>query len=746
MAGNFSGNMRKKPKLYALPTASPEQNAIIDAVKANKCVKIVARAGTGKTTTAMLVVESDHRNYLILTYNRPLSDECKQLIKKLGLKNVVCRTYHAQIGYAAAKKCSNDTDVLQILRRWNSGVPVFRKITEDCIILDELQDIRPSYHMAILKMLPDDPQLLLLGDPKQTLYDYGDDAASAKFLNEASTYFPSKTRAWAELQLTVSYRLSNKIAAFVNFLWGTDIVAGNYSSDLPVEYWCLNLYGRELLKRLRGVFETEKPEDIVLLNALNLYSAEGKERPLQTIINKLLRVTNNNGVRSYNFACKKSDEGQISYVNKIRAWTFHASKGCTMKCVIIFGLDAYAGRQPNMNSIGVAVSRSSCRLIVIHSCDGKNNPQPYCAPLCSRELSNMISAGIVEAPDGIPQDTVQVPAMLEQQVLSVTGITHLTAATIERLLDFGEAPVRIDGSYDIHVALFHKFSTGSLGTEENVSAIYGVALPLALQWHRTGRLQQVEALLTNPIHIQTTNLYKVDTLLGMLASKCKGLSGSVCEEIQSAFPDELTLGSVVLERLRLIIPCHEELSHICIGDSKFFDENFAQHIPCVRAAYEAENKTPQNFALLANALIAVQGTHELFVQIGDRYDWVDCHAFEEGIDALRQYVPVGTFEKSVRYDFEQAIEGNRRRVKGFVGIVDLFIDPKKGYELKFVSELTVEHELQALLYAAIMAVNQQDAAECTLFNARTGQSVSRRINAENALNLLYAAATNYAKY
>ena len=213
-------NMQTTTPRKGLPRASQEQVAIVEAVRGGHCVRITAYAGTGKTTTAMIVVCDDDKTNTIITYNRALADETNATIRKLGISNVVCYTYHARVGIAAAMrgKVNNDAKLLTIVDQWDRGVPVRQPIVSDRVMIDEVQDMRPSFYRAVVHMIAPNRQLLVLGDENQMLYDYGkDDVAHTGFLMQPHEYFASVTvgREWVTRTLSTSYRLTQNIACFV---------------------------------------------------------------------------------------------------------------------------------------------------------------------------------------------------------------------------------------------------------------------------------------------------------------------------------------------------------------------------------------------------------------------------------------------------------------------------------------------------------------------------------------------------
>lgn len=735
----------QQPRKSVLPPPSEEQRAIVEAVRGNNCVRITAYAGAGKTTTAMIIVCEDKKTNTIITYNRALADETRATIRELGLANVECHTYHGRVGVAAGKrgKVNNDSKLLAIVKQWDAGMPVAVPIATDRIILDEVQDMRPSFHRAVVHMVAThQPQMCLFGDANQILYDYGaDDPAHTGFLMRPEEYFGHVTcrRAWVPATLNVSYRLTPRMAEFVNGVWGTHIVAGNMRSDLPVEYWHLSMYDARLVKRLKEVLDSYAAVDIAMLSPTNLHSADGKERPLQTIVNKLLLETCPDGRRRYNFAVKKPDAGTSAYKNKVRAWTHHASKGCTIKVTVVFGFNAFQGKQPNKNQMGVAISRSNHRLIVVHEAR-KDGAQPYCEPLNAAVMRSLVERGIVVAPDGIPDEFIVPQLDLPSEMIPVTGITHLGAATADRLLLYGTDVSRIGAQHDVAVSLTHRFHTGSRETEEDVSAIYGVAIPFAMEYRQTGAILNVESIL-NPVLVDAMASYTPDLVIALLKRTLTNLTLENTTAIRAAFAPPKTRGVDVIQTLRRLRPRCPCLANVAVSDRRRFDQIFAEHhLQRVGEIYARPVKTPPEFMYLANAYMAVEGTHELFVQIGDEYNWVNSSAFQQAVDILLTHVPSGEYEQCLSAAVTPPVHGSRRIVTGVLGCLDVQVTPTFGYELKFVHELSIEYELQALLYAAILAANADAAARCILFNARNGEQVVKEIRPKEASLLLREAA------
>eukprot|EP00547_Thalassionema_nitzschioides_P011158 CAMPEP_0194263180 /NCGR_PEP_ID=MMETSP0158-20130606/46923_1 /TAXON_ID=33649 /ORGANISM="Thalassionema nitzschioides, Strain L26-B" /LENGTH=1016 /DNA_ID=CAMNT_0039003359 /DNA_START=275 /DNA_END=3325 /DNA_ORIENTATION=+ len=409
-----------------LPPPSPEQQQIIHEIASGKCCTVKACAGSGKTTTMLQIAnhvtslkDNCNRRVVILTYNRSLSDECKQRIKRCNLlQKVWCYTIHGLITKVSGKICNDDSKLIQIVKQWdqlfgevgpetqirnniqrqrtNEGM---RRINEqnlldfDLLMLDEAQDLRPSFYKALCHIIRMNKnydksarpplQMCMVGDTKQMLYDfatYGDDRACAKYMVHPRKYFGefTESREWVECQLSVSYRLTPNIAQFVNASWGTNIQGGNTTSEnLPVEYICRYPFPSN---KSRDDIDYTYLQTHILSDAIDEYGAENvmflaqsvknEKCPIRVHVNSLMKERDTKGRRKYNFHIKESIrgfEGGADIQNKVRVWTFCGSKGCEADCVVVFGFDTMdINRIVSLNQMCVALSRARKRLIVIH--------------------------------------------------------------------------------------------------------------------------------------------------------------------------------------------------------------------------------------------------------------------------------------------------------------------------------------------------------------------------------------------
>ena len=748
-----------------LPLASAEQQAVVDAVLAGRNVKVDAAAGTGKTTVAALVADAVFpRRVCVITFNKNLADESNAKFAAWGLFNIRCRTWHAKIGDVATLNqqqqhparprvvCATTSAVKSVVEAWDAAPPVARIGPSDAtelLFLDEAQDMTALFRRALRHMLPMDstaPQLVVVGDPKQLLYTYdADDPAVSDFLMRAPTHFAehSAQRSWDEVTLSTSYRLSPKVAAFVNQVWGTQIVAGNHATDHPVQYWVLDPYSKQLTERLTALLAAHAPGEVAFLNPINLVNANTKtQRPLMAQINRLLQERHE-GRRRFNFHTKGSDEGGASTEGKTVAWTFCSSKGCTFGVTVVFNMSVYAGRPPDLNQLGVALSRANRQLVVIHY-KLRGEPQPYVNGLSAAVLSDLRVRGVVVCPDGIPHDVAIPEPEMRLESLAVTGITHLSAVGLRRLLAHGTRTERTPEDRPLEYKQTHDFCTGMHATREDVSALYGIGILFALEARRTGGVTLL-AQIGAAVMPYEMRVYTVTELV-QLVRRCAGVALTQVEKghlVAAAGDAETLSGTRFAELVRLARTSFPSLARVGVRARKEKDPFDDQYAATVQALYAKPVKTPIDFLALANAHHAFQGTHEVYAQIGtEGYDaWANEVVFEEAVSRLDAVLPPDcAFEVDLCVTFDPAPANDIRGIQALVGRVDA-AHAGVVYEVKFCAALKEEHELQALLYAAQDCVmHDRPVGRAVLVNARTGGVVAFEIQRDAAHALLLDAA------
>lgn len=165
------------------PEPSEEQVVIVKAVVAGRHVIVDAVAGSGKTTTVKHISDAcSDRQILVLLYNKTLADETK---RRIGNSNVTIYTIHAACAKFYGQNCQNDSGLQAILANSN----VYTGSSYQMIIVDEMQDMTPLYAKVIRKIIKDASvkQMVVLGDYMQAIYGYND--AYPEFLTQCQSVF-----------------------------------------------------------------------------------------------------------------------------------------------------------------------------------------------------------------------------------------------------------------------------------------------------------------------------------------------------------------------------------------------------------------------------------------------------------------------------------------------------------------------------------------------------------------------------
>lgn len=842
-----------------LPDPSAEQQAVLDAVASGRCVTVCSVAGSGKTTLMLQIAQAlqqrePGRQAQIVTYNRALKDECEERIRELGLTQTVrSATIHGLMARCAGRSCKNDTEMNDITADWDRGQPMKNPISCEVILLDEVQDLRPSFYRAVKHLLhaaANGLQMVLVGDTKQLLYDfdsYGSDKASAQYIERPAEFFGefTGTREWVALRLSVSYRLTPSMAAFVNVIWGTAIVGGSKEEDVPVEYWCRGPFPPKDQSELAGPdfdrLSVNPAKHIVdnvtskaLAELLDKYGGENvmfldqsvksEKFPIRQHVNLLAKLVDEHGQRRFNFDIKENMrgfEGKSDLKNKTRVWTFCSAKGCEADAVVVFGVDL---RDPvwltSLNQMGVGLSRAKRKLVVIHSrkWDNKSREREptqyypaggntglqvggdgYVSALRERSrttqqrFAELHRGGYIHAtletdlPTHVKAaDNAPLAAM--DAVYSATSFTHFSAEAEAHFLAFGTWTVEVKRE-NLPARIEYKTEVKFEQTTEDVSALYGQALTLMLQFERDGYCPQVEAILENGILTFKPDLSYDIAALRRKFDSCAEFTTEqnrrCMQSLDSQVPPGVIKGkdAIVLVNTQLLLFKERKLLDgttavyaVRAMEEDIVEQLLTQYVPVLRQLYsDTPVKTPAHWIYIANMQMAYQNFHDKFRQCGTdpaTYNsWVDNFALLAGLERLRLEVPevapwtaqqfkeAGAVEggtpASHSFEYEMLCEfpghsvvakpGKSNQIVGVCGQVDWAgramgrpdTEPDM-IEIKFVSELGVDHRLQTLVYAALHADKHQRDSNCVLFNARTGERERVSISPERAIDFLLA--------
>jgi hypothetical protein len=318
---------------------SDEQQLVIDNLKNGYNVICSAVAGSGKSSTVLAASKQlFDKQILQITYNASLRLEIKEKVQVLGLPNITVHTFHSMAVKYYSTDCNTDTGIRYLLLH---NTPPRTSIPQiDICMLDEFQDCTELYFKFVVKFLRDmgsPVQLLILGDPRQCLYEFK--GADIRFLTMADAIWSDfellSSKVFIHCSLVMSYRITNQMSRFVNdVMLGQELMSACRDGEL-VTYIRNNrkniekivIYTINELLTKGGV----KPNEIFVLAA----SVKGLNSHVRKMENAL--VEQNIPCHVPMFDTEKMDDRIIE--GKIVFSTFHCAKGRQRKHVFVVGFD-----------------------------------------------------------------------------------------------------------------------------------------------------------------------------------------------------------------------------------------------------------------------------------------------------------------------------------------------------------------------------------------------------------------------
>ena len=396
---------------------SSEQQAVVDALKEHNVV-VDSVAGSGKTTTVMFIAQKyKNSRILLLTYNNALAKETNNKLKTLDIKNLTVRTYHSFAGHFYGMNCRNDKDMNNIIEYIRESYEKDETATQyHVLILDEVQDLTPTYYEFVCLYLRDYPakRYAIIGDVNQNIYGFN--RADSRFITHAADLFNFNERSFKHCKLSTSYRITIPMAEFINKVYMKHERLRAIKKGPKVNYLVTDVFkfANIAKKYVVPILDKYAPEDIFIIAP----SIRNDNSPVKKLANyisehqkKKLYVPNSDDEPFDEEAAK----------GKIAITTFHQVKGRERKCAIVYGLDAsyikfYCKEGiPTTcpNTVYVALTRASEFMLVIHGHNfdfmGFSNPKPI------KTIANCVRTLTV----GPPKEAVPLPVKIPH------GVTEL---------------------------------------------------------------------------------------------------------------------------------------------------------------------------------------------------------------------------------------------------------------------------------------------------------------------------------
>jgi hypothetical protein len=543
-----------------LPNMSTEQKCILDCLR-NTNVITSSVAGSGKTTLALHVVRTYNTSrFLIVTYNRSLSQDCNDKIAKLKLTDKVkCFTYHALMGSVCNKPCYNDTMFLELL---NTDICALTEIhfDFDAIIVDEMQDQRLHHYVFLCRLMQQlgktSCRFLFIGDSKQLLYNfYKENPADRRYLELADQLFSHFTdSAFCRIPLSISFRTTPRIAAFVNHVCGGYMKSGNLTNqNKKVQFVISNLYNYRTVDYIYDVIKKQGHDNVMLLS-----NTVSKSNSMKYIINALRD-------KGITFFVSRNDYKQDSNLllrkNKVVVETYCGVKGLERKCIFVFGLGYTKFRyNDKQNQLYVALTRSSGgELHIMHNYN-------YDADWLK----------------GIDSDCLNIVQFREiktsNRQITKPLIRKFDVHTILDFVDTKSLNCALTYFQIEEITAAHKSDFQSLvrfgGHFEDVRVIVSTALPMIMEFEFTGKCKKLEWLL-KPVLARDQN--ELDILY-------------------QTYGDSVVLSSI-------------------------YTKNFPpDKVENIRKLYMSITKTMGDWMEMSNAVLSYQNYSHLLSQI-KHYDW-----------------------------------------------------------------------------------------------------------------------------
>lgn len=653
---------------------------IISDLENQKNLIISSVAGSGKTTASLVIAKYFiEKKILLLSYNRRLKDETEERVKKANLKNLEVFTIHSFAGKVANKTCKSDEKLLQIAStNWK-----LKKINYDIIIIDEAQDLTEVYFTVIQKILLKNTnkkyQLVLVGDPLQSIYDFK--GSDSRFLTLADKLFFNQN-SWIKRNLPKSFRITKNMANFIN-------------KEIYQKKVILSAKKNKFFSQKKNVFYvhyslnqmTEVAKIIVEMilehgeNQILIISPSTKNRNLIYLaeqIRKILWDEQKQNIYIY-FAkndLDKADDKQ-TIENKLVFSTIHQTKGLEKKVVFFFNFDSsfykifkgFSDLYP-CNEIYVGLTRASEYLFLMHE-DGKDKIKYLDVfSLEKNKTAQIISFSKKKMKTEDEIDTSD----------KIKAVTNIIKFLPNNLIEKAKQKLKVK-NWENKAA---KIKTDEFG---NIS-------------HKI-KLKNTEK-----------NIYEdVSSLLGSIVTPIYLLI------------ENPAFFQLIIEQFLLTIE-HFVKKFVFYIFKNHFENKIKKHIQKVQ-----EKKFTKNDILFSVLFFSsILNLDSISIQ---QIKFVDCDFIDD-----KNILNIYNFFKKIispKSEFERGVEIIYKNHK-IVGSIDAIDDKNKiVYEFKFVREVIFEHFLQTMVYKYLLEKedNKYKSYKYVIFNLRNNNSFELEINSKD---------------
>jgi hypothetical protein len=253
----------------------------------------------------------------------------------------------------------------------------------EIIILYELQDCTDDLFWLICAFISavthaaggKAPQIVVLGDERQAMYEFR--GADARFLSLSSAMTSLSPYQWTHLALSKSFRLSQENCASVNnvFLGGEEYFIGSHNGPRPIYLYGDAFDAESVSRHLIPLIHEYGPECTAIL------APSVRQNPQLSLLTNYL--AEKHGIP---IAVSIADDIPLDdkvLQGKICVSTHHQFKRIECDLVIVYGVDAgyfkFLGRDPPDDTCPsttfVALTRARKQLVVVHH--ERNDAMPF---------------------------------------------------------------------------------------------------------------------------------------------------------------------------------------------------------------------------------------------------------------------------------------------------------------------------------------------------------------------------------
>jgi hypothetical protein len=676
---------------------SIEQEKIIEEVGKGYNIMVDAVAGSGKSTTILLIAKAyPNKKFLQITYNSMLRYEVKEKVKKSEMTNIEIQTYHSLAVKHYSSNCHTDTGIRKLFFN-NTKIHTLPKPYYDIIVIDEAQDMTPLYYKLILKFIEElsfPVQMLFFGDKRQSLYEFK--GADHRFLSFADKIWENKpilkTSTFVKCSLKTSYRITNQMASFINNVMIDEEIILACKDGEPVQYIRNTRKHIETIvinKILKLLSNGASPNDIFVLGG----SVKGSTSNIRKMENKL--VEHNIPCHVPTLENEKMDERVIN--GKVVFSTFHSVKGRQRKYVFIVGFDnTYTSHfaknlDPKLlpNTLYVGTTRATDNLFLL-----ENNQYNTDRPL---EFLKMTHHEMIKQPyihfTGQPQlifykkENEYVKQKIQKHYITPSEIIKFIPENVlEEITPLLDRIFKDISKEKSQIEIPTVIETEH-GLFEDVSDLNGIAIPSIYYdyWNQNEKKENI-------------------------------------------------LHKIIVNSL---------------NDTKDGEYNYLKKIIYKLPEDCAETR---DYLYLANVYMASQEKLYYKLKQINNYDWLEEEAVEKCIERLNDVVgndcieqsPI--FEHTIIHSFmdDEHVEIDKllkhffnKDIFRITARLDLITD-NTVWELKCCTQITLEHMIQVVFYAWIWRVMNYEDKEFKLFNIKTGDCLLLEASIEELTTIIVA--------